>query len=851
MSTPVASIQAKYSAPIGGLLVFVVSLDQQITDNTIVTVHYSTTDGTAVSGVDYRGVSDFHLPFNKNLPRVQEISIEVYFSDATLKTFTLTLDSVSGGSVGTPSTATGKIIQTILTRDFGGDLHNILAGSTVARAPANAELVTGNHERSRRELYREGGQPADFKNAAFPRLAPKPVTRFTQGPLPLPWPVPPVTLITVTAATSTKAFDGTTTSSATPTITGGSLAGGDTAAFTESYNSAAIGTGKALTPAGTVNDGAGGAHYSVTFVAVTSGEVDFPATPLGVWWMDAYVATPRPYVPNAISSGAPSPNLMPAPSGLFGLDHFGAGYQYDPFDYDVVDRNATGPDGTANAASTLTINSAVWCFLRPAVGNVTLPAGTYTLAANFKITAGVNNQEFTMGEANVIGRNSHTMTTSWTRHKETFTIASPTACGLFWHYADNTLSNFALNNAFAIANCELFAGNADLGAPTGFPVDSHLYLGRYAADTVPTYATGALNMQSNGRGLVQLPTAQSLTAFTLSAVISKPNAIGSGFVEDFISKVQYVATVDLFTRILGGAFATRSLIADTTLSFPGVQIFTHTDSYRMLSVMYDGTDLSIWIDDCRLAVVNSAGLGPVVLQDIWLAWAAFNKTSADFLIASMCIYGRALSSSEMSAVYNVSKTRVALNNTILATRVVIWAGDSRMAGFAGTPVSTLVVPNLSPMAYGYNEAVAGSNLANAITRAAVHNAGLPAVKSGKYIYVAEIGHNDDLSNPAAFAATYAAFLDAQRALGWLVVVGTLPASATLNDANRLAFNAIVRTWVGTHADALADGGGDAVMGDVANVGGVNWSQADPAGVHETTAGYTLLEPYYRAAVNSL
>ena len=55
--------------------------------------------------------------------------------------------------------------------------------------------------------------------------------------------------ITVTAATSTKAYDGTTSASAaTPTITSGSLATGDTAAFTETFDTRNVGTGKTLTP---------------------------------------------------------------------------------------------------------------------------------------------------------------------------------------------------------------------------------------------------------------------------------------------------------------------------------------------------------------------------------------------------------------------------------------------------------------------------------------------------------------------------------------------------------------------------------------------------------------------------
>jgi hypothetical protein len=79
--------------------------------------------------------------------------------------------------------------------------------------------------------------------------------------------------ITVTAVTSSRVYDGTTGSSATPTITAGSLAGGDTATWTQTFDTRHVGTGKTLTPAGTVSDGNGGANYSVTFVPLTSGTI--------------------------------------------------------------------------------------------------------------------------------------------------------------------------------------------------------------------------------------------------------------------------------------------------------------------------------------------------------------------------------------------------------------------------------------------------------------------------------------------------------------------------------------------------------------------------------------------------
>ena len=65
--------------------------------------------------------------------------------------------------------------------------------------------------------------------------------------------------ITVTAATDTKGYDATTSSAAIPTITSGTLAGSDTGVFTQTFDTANVGTGKTLTPAGTVSDGNGGA----------------------------------------------------------------------------------------------------------------------------------------------------------------------------------------------------------------------------------------------------------------------------------------------------------------------------------------------------------------------------------------------------------------------------------------------------------------------------------------------------------------------------------------------------------------------------------------------------------------
>jgi hypothetical protein len=79
--------------------------------------------------------------------------------------------------------------------------------------------------------------------------------------------------LTVAAAANTKVFDGATSAAAVPTITLGSLHGSDTANFSETYDTAAVGTAKKLTPAGAVSDGNGGNNYTYNFVAANTGVI--------------------------------------------------------------------------------------------------------------------------------------------------------------------------------------------------------------------------------------------------------------------------------------------------------------------------------------------------------------------------------------------------------------------------------------------------------------------------------------------------------------------------------------------------------------------------------------------------
>src|SRR5207244_5858836 len=93
---------------------------------------------------------------------------------------------------------------------------------------------------------------------------------------------------------------GTSTSSAAPTITSGSLAAGDTGSFSQSFNSRNVGTGKTLTPVGSVNDGNGGANYTVTFNTVSNGVITARAITVTA------VSNSKTYDGTTNSTGAPT-----------------------------------------------------------------------------------------------------------------------------------------------------------------------------------------------------------------------------------------------------------------------------------------------------------------------------------------------------------------------------------------------------------------------------------------------------------------------------------------------------------------------------------------------------------------
>jgi hypothetical protein len=119
--------------------------------------------------------------------------------------------------------------------------------------------------------------------------------------------------ITVSAVTDAKSYDGTIASSGAPAISSGSLAGTDTASFTQRFDTKNAGTGKTMTAAGSISDGNGGNNYTITFAANTTGVIG--AVPLSVTADDKTRAENTPNPPFTATYSGFKPGDSPSDLG--------------------------------------------------------------------------------------------------------------------------------------------------------------------------------------------------------------------------------------------------------------------------------------------------------------------------------------------------------------------------------------------------------------------------------------------------------------------------------------------------------------------------------------------------------
>jgi hypothetical protein len=134
--------------------------------------------------------------------------------------------------------------------------------------------------------------------------------------------------ITVTAVANTKVYDGTTSSTGIPNITSGSLVTGDIASFVQTFNDKEVGTGKTVTPSGSVDDGNFGLNYTATFVPVTTGVISKASLTVTANNQNKVIGTVDPAFTFQYGGLAPSDNsavIDTAPSCTVSVPHSSVG----------------------------------------------------------------------------------------------------------------------------------------------------------------------------------------------------------------------------------------------------------------------------------------------------------------------------------------------------------------------------------------------------------------------------------------------------------------------------------------------------------------------------------------------
>ncbi len=170
-------------------------------------------------------------------------------------------DKVYNGTATATPDASGASLNGVISQDNG----NVTLDSSAATAAfADANVGTG------KTVTVAGLALAGSAATNYTLTQPTATANITALP------------ITVTAITDTKVYDDTNTSSGVPTITTGALVGTDSATWTQTFDNATVGTGKTLTPAGTVSDGNSGKNYNVTFATDTTGTIT-PAASTVTW----------------------------------------------------------------------------------------------------------------------------------------------------------------------------------------------------------------------------------------------------------------------------------------------------------------------------------------------------------------------------------------------------------------------------------------------------------------------------------------------------------------------------------------------------------------------------------------
>ena len=371
--------------------------------------------------------------------------------------------------------------------------------------------------------------------------------------------------ITVTAVTDNKIYDGTATSANVPIITAGSLVNGDSATWTQVFNTKDT-TANTLIPSGTVSDGNGGNNYNVTLVSIPTMSIH----PRGVA-AAAHDAT-RVY-------GAPNPG--------FSLDYSGF----------VAGEDASVLSGTPGLSTTAGLHSNVGDYDINVDTNGVTALNYYLAPAKGKLTitpasarVGVVSDQWTVPPTNSV-------TFAVAAAPNAPTAVTPSGSVQFIANGTNNLGTFALDGSGAatlsVLGSALAHGSNTITAVFSDPNGNF------------TGASGDLNPQQ----VVNIPPNKG--THTLSGVLNKP----SSFTAAQLASLDKDADKDPLTIIAvsaAGANGGTVLMAGGTITYTPPANYAGNDSFT-----YTITDPLGGVTNCTVNVSINLGTATSVINNVY------------------------------------------------------------------------------------------------------------------------------------------------------------------------------------------------------------------------------------------
>ncbi|HYG73552.1 MAG TPA: YDG domain-containing protein, partial [Planctomycetota bacterium] len=297
--------------------------------------------------------------------------------------------------------------------------------------------------------------------------------------------------LTLTAKTDTKTYDGTTSSSQTPDLSA-PLVGGDTGTFTQTYDNKNAGTGKTLTPAGVINDGNGGANYSLTLVSNNTGVINQAATSTAV----ASSANPSAFS-TAVTFTATVSSAVETPTGSVIF---------------TVDGTAQAPVTLNNGAASLSLSN--------------LGIGAHSVSAAYTGNQNLSGSTSAALQQSVTQTGAKLVFSTQPSNADPNVVIAPAVSVTVQDASGNTVSSSNASITLALASgTGTLSGTLTVNAVNGVATFSNLKIDTVGSYTLSASATGLTGATSAAFSIVDTtpPVATSaLTADTTTGLVGNP-----------------------------------------------------------------------------------------------------------------------------------------------------------------------------------------------------------------------------------------------------------------------------------------------------------------------------------------